>query len=216
MTQDKNQQEHPADPTQRAGTPEAERQTKLTQLPQRRSKLSTEEAALLRELFRAIFEAYHEQVWNDVRRRVPSDDAEDLVQDVFLALHTYILEHGFPDSIPAMLKAIIRGKLSNYRQANDRFPTSVELPSSTSEVRSAPNLERALDLRKLAQHIVSHLSPEHQEVVKKVVLNGLSHGEAAEVLGLTEGQLKARLVAARRAMLALAEALVPQSQRETA
>jgi predicted component of type VI protein secretion system len=43
---------------------EAERQTKLTQLTLRRSKLSTEEAALLRELFHDIFEAYHEQVWN--------------------------------------------------------------------------------------------------------------------------------------------------------
>ena len=96
------------------------------------------------------------------------------------------------------------------------MPPLVELPSSSSDVRSAPDLDRAIDLRELAQHIGSQLAPEHQEVVQKVILNGLSHGEAAEVLGLTEGQLKARLVAARRAMLALAEALVPQSQRETA
>ncbi|HZH98337.1 MAG TPA: hypothetical protein VEX38_05150 [Fimbriimonadaceae bacterium] len=38
MTRDQNQP--PADPGQRAGTPEAERQTKITQLPRRRSKLS--------------------------------------------------------------------------------------------------------------------------------------------------------------------------------
>ncbi len=49
MTRDQNQ--HPADPGQRAGASEAERQTKISQLPLRRSKLSTEEAALLRELF---------------------------------------------------------------------------------------------------------------------------------------------------------------------
>jgi DNA-directed RNA polymerase specialized sigma24 family protein len=152
-----------------------------------------------------------------VRRRVPSDDdAEELPQDVFLALHIYILEHGFPDSIPGMLNAIIRGKLSNYNQAKDRSPPSVELPSSSSEVRSAPDLDRAVDLRELAQHIGSQLSPEHQEVVQKVIQKGLSHGEAAEALGLTEGQLKARLAAARRAMLALAEALLPRIQRETA
>jgi hypothetical protein len=36
---------------------------------------------------------------------------------VFLALHTYILEHGFPDSLPGMLKAITKGKLSNDMQA---------------------------------------------------------------------------------------------------
>ena len=192
------------------------RDTSYAALHLRRSRLSTEEAALLRELFRAIFEAYHEQVWNDVRRRVPSDDAEDLVQDVFLALHTYILEHGFPDSLPGMLNAITKGKLSNYIQAKNRFPPSVELPSSGSEKRSAPDLDRAIDLRELAQHLRSQLSPEHQEVVQKVILNGLSHGEAAEAMGLTEGQLKGRVVAAKRAMLALAEPLLPRSQRETA
>jgi RNA polymerase sigma-70 factor (ECF subfamily) len=217
VTRDQNQHHHPADPGQRAGTSEAERQTKITQLTQRRSKLSTEEAALLRELFHDIFDEHHEQVWNYVRRRVSSDDdAEEIVQDVFLALHIYILEHGFPDSIPGMLKAIAKGKLSNYIQAKNRLPPSVELPSSGSEQRSAPDLDRAIDLRELAQHISSQLSPEHQEVVQKVILNGLSHGEAAEVMGLTEGQLKGRVVAAKRAMLALAEPLLPQSQRETA
>jgi RNA polymerase sigma-70 factor (ECF subfamily) len=215
VTTDQNQP--PADPGQRAGTSETERQNKITQLTRRRSKLSTEEAALLRELFPDILAAHHEQVWNHLRRRVPSsDDAEELYQDVFLALHTYILEHGFPDSIPRMLNAITKGKLSNYIQAKTRFPPSVALPSSSSEKASAPDLDRAIDLRELAQHIRSQLSPEHQEVVQKVILNGLSHGEAAEVMGLTEGQLKGRVVAAKRAMLALAEPLLPRSQRETA
>ena len=79
MTQDQNQHHHPADPTQRAGMSETERQTKLAQLSLRRSKLSPEEAALLRELFHDIFDAHHEQVWNHLRRRDPSrDDAEEL------------------------------------------------------------------------------------------------------------------------------------------
>ena len=95
-----------------------------------------------------------------MRRRVPShDDAEELSHDVFLALHTYILEHGFPDSLPSILNAIIRGKLSNYIQAKSRFSSSVELTSSGSEERSAPDLDRAIDLRELAQHIGSQLSP---------------------------------------------------------
>jgi len=53
-------------------------------------------------------------------------------------------------------------------------------------------------------------------VIEKVILKGLSHGEAAELLGLTEGQLKGRLTAAQRAMLALAKQLLPPSQRGTA
>jgi RNA polymerase sigma-70 factor (ECF subfamily) len=216
VTRDQNQP--PAAPVQPAGASEAERQTKLAQLTLRRSRLSTEEAALLRELFPDILAAHYEQVWDYLRRRVPSrDDAEELFQEVFLALHTFIVEHGFPDALPGMLNAITKGKLSNYIQAKNRIAPSVALPSSGSEKpRSALDLDRAIDLRELAQHIFSQLSPEHQEVVQVVILNGVSHGEAAEVLGLTEGQLKGRLVAAKRALLALAEPILPLSQRETA
>lgn len=197
MTRDENQP--PAAPGQSAGTTETERQT-------------------LREQFPDILTEHHDQVWDHLRRRVPSrDDAEELYQDVFLALYNYILEHGFPDNLPGMLNAIIKGKLSNYIQAKNRIPLSVALPSSSSEKpQSAPDLDRAIDLRELAQRIGSRLSPEHKEVVEKVILNGLSHSEAAEVLGLTEGQLKGRLVAAKRAMLELAETTLPVSQRETA
>ena len=216
MTQDQNQP--PADPGQPAGASEAERQTKLAQLALRRSRLSTEEAALLRELFPDILAAHYEQVWDYLRRRVPSrDDAEELFQEVFLTLHTFIVEHGFPDTLPGMLNAIAKGKLSNYIQAQNRIAPSVALPSSGSEKpRSALDLDRAIDLREFAQQIFSQLSPEHREVVQVVILNGVSHGEAAEVLGLTEGQLKGRLVAAKRALLALAEPILPLSQRETA
>ena len=44
-------------------------------------------------------------------------------------------------------------------------------------------------------------------------MNGLSHTEATEMLGLTEGQVTARVVAAKRAMRPLAERFVPPSQR---
>jgi hypothetical protein len=40
-----------------------------------------------------------------------------------------------------------------------------------------------------------------------------SHTAAAKELGLTEGSLKARLLAARRALYALSEPIVPPSQR---
>ena len=46
-----------------------------------------------------------------------------------------------------------------------------------------------------------------------VIVNGLTHTEAAAALGLPEGTLKSRLLAARDALNALLKAVLPPSQR---
>jgi DNA-directed RNA polymerase specialized sigma24 family protein len=43
-----------------------------------------------------------------------SKEAEDLVQETFFALHTHILEHGFPDNLPGMLRVLMERKLLNH------------------------------------------------------------------------------------------------------
>jgi RNA polymerase sigma-70 factor (ECF subfamily) len=200
---------------ERAGTLEAERREKLSRLVLCRSKLSPDEAALLHEVFPEIVAMHHDQVWNLLRRHgLDSHEAEDLLQEVFLTLHRYLLEKGFVDSLPAMLHAFTKGLVSNYARVRGRSPLSIGLPSSRSEKpRSQADVERALHFQQVAQQIFSQLSPEHQEVIDKVIVKGLTLTEAAAVLGMPEGTLKSRLMAAKRALLAAAEPLLPPSQR---
>lgn len=193
----------------------AERVKRLTELVLHSSKLSPDEAALLREVFPEIVAAHHDQVWNFLRKRgLDSHEAEDLLQEVFLTLHHYILDTGFVAPLPATLHTITQKKFSNHVHARQRSLISIGLPSSGSEKpMSQPDVERALHFQELAQRIFSQISPEHQEVIDKVILKGLTHTEAAEVLGIPEGTLKSRLIAAKRALLAAAEPLLPASQR---
>jgi RNA polymerase sigma-70 factor, ECF subfamily len=213
VTQDKSQGTREID--EHAGISEEERHERLTQLVLRRSKLSPDEAALLRKVFPTIIDAHHDQVKNLLRRRVLDDhEAEDLLQEVFLTLHTQLLENGFVDSLPAMLHTITEGKLLNYLRAQQRVPFSIGLPSSSSErPRSQLDVLQALHFQEVARRIFPQLSPEHREVLDKVVLKGHTHTEAAAMLGIAEGTLKSRLIAAKRALLALVEPLLPPSQR---
>ena len=194
---------------------EAERQEKLAQLVLCRSKLSADEALLLREVFPQILALHHEEVWNWLLRRgLSSHEAEDLLQEASLELYSHILEHGMPDKIAAMLQALAKTKFFNHLRAQRRAPESVALPSSGSEKpRSGPDAELTLALGELAWLLFEQLSPEHQSVVDAVMLNGLSQRDAAAMLGLPEGTVKSRLMAAKRELLKLAERLLPPSQR---
>jgi RNA polymerase sigma-70 factor (ECF subfamily) len=195
---------------------EAERHDRLTQLVLRRSKLSADEAALLRDVFDDIVAAHHDQVWNLLRRRgLDGPEADDLLQEVFLALHNNILEHGFSTNIPKWLHTVTERKAIDHVRAQNRAPFSIGLPSSGSEKPRSSQLdaERALHFQEIARRIFSQLSPEHQEVIDAVVLRGLTHTDAAAMLGIPEGTVKSRLIAAKRALLALAEPLLPPSQR---
>ena len=201
---------------ERAGTSEAERQERLSALRQKRSKLSPDEAALLHEVFPAITAAHRNLVSDLLRKQgVESHEVEDLRQEVFLTLHNEILENGFVDSLPERLRTLAWGKGSNHVRAQNRAPFTIGLPSSGSERPKSSQLdaEKALHFREVARRIFAQLSPEHQEVIDKVLLKGLSHTEAAAELGIPEGTLKSRLLAAKRALLALAEPLLPPSQR---
>jgi len=103
---------------ERAGTSEAERREKLSRLVLCRSKLSPEEAALLHEVFPEIVAMHHDQVWKLLRSRgLDSHEAEDLLQEVFLTLHRYLLEKGFVDSLPGMLHSFTKALPALHRPA---------------------------------------------------------------------------------------------------
>jgi RNA polymerase sigma-70 factor (ECF subfamily) len=199
----------------RSQATDKERREKLQRLSLCREKLSPEEAELLHEVFPDLFDAYCKPVWDYIRRRgLPSHDAEDLLQETFVLLHEHILDEGFPDSLIAMLISIADGKVVNYLRGKRRAPMSLGLPSSRSEKpTSGVDIDRALDLRGVAEQILPQLSPQHREVIEKLVLHGLSYRDAAEVLNIPEGTLRSRLIAAKRALAELAEPLLPPSQR---
>lgn len=215
MTQ--NESSEITDAGQLAGISEAELQERVTQLLQRRSKLTAEEAVLLRKVvFPKIVKDHSKKVSKFLKSwKLERSVKDDLYQETFLTLHTYILERGFPDNILGMLYSMAEGKVSNYKQVKDREPFSIRLLSSRSEPRrSAPDIDRAMDIRELTLRFLPQLSLKHQEVLDKIIVKGFTYIEAAAALGISERRVNTRLAGAKQALYKLAAPFFPASQRE--
>jgi RNA polymerase sigma factor (sigma-70 family) len=194
---------------------DAEDRQRLADLVLCRTTLTASEAALFREVFPEIFAAHYDAVWSALRKRGAREPAlDDLVQDVFFAFFSQVLEEGFPDSVPAKLRSLAAGRALNQARGANRDPVSLGVPSSSSEKpRSGPEVERTLDLHELARRLLPALLPEHRDVVHAVLLRELSHEEAAAELNLSRTTVTSRLMVAKRQLFAMADLFLPQSQR---
>lgn len=134
---------------------------------------------------------------------------KDLVQQTFLLMHQ-ARGHFLPGaSVSAWAFAIARNLLIDRRR---RMKPELPVPndeladvarSTTSEAAVAARLEATRALQILRQEL-DRLPPEQRELFELVHSGGLSHGEAAEALGLTANAVKLRM---HRMTVALREAL---------
>ena len=122
-------------------------------------------------------------------------DAEDVVQDVFIGLGRSLLRFDARGSLEGWIKRVTsRTALMRLRRQRSRNEVSLDagLPASTTTTRSSPadrlTLERAL--------------AELPEVLRAVFvlkeIEGYSHQEIGEMLGIRPGTSKIRLHRARK------------------
>lgn len=187
----------------------------LRPLRHRQSKLDASEAALLHRHYAHIVDAHYARVLARLRwQGLESSDAAELAQESFLSLYRAILEEGYPLDLTERVNAIVKGKTLNYLRGRRRRRESPGLPTSSKEKpRSSQDQERAIVRRDLRDRLLAVLGPELFDVLEAVFLFGLTHKEAAPLLGLTDGMLKARIDKAKRLMAEQASRLLPPSQR---
>ncbi|MBA8840872.1 sigma-70 family RNA polymerase sigma factor [Ochrobactrum sp. RH2CCR150] len=123
-------------------------------------------------------------------------DADDLVQEtLFKALRSQDKYVPF-GTLKSWLFTIMKNTFcSKIRRARREVPVQ-EWEGPTI----GPSQEWAMELQDVGRSIV-RLSQQHQDVIKLVILNGLSYEDAAIEAGCTIGTIKSRLNRARHQLL---------------
>ncbi|HWZ58460.1 MAG TPA: sigma-70 family RNA polymerase sigma factor [Gemmatimonadaceae bacterium] len=129
------------------------------------------------------------------------EDAEDLVQETFMTvlsqLHTY--ETGRPFA-PWMYRILINRGL-NARRSRSRRRMEAIPDDAAGPSRETPDVlaERA-DVRARFQASLASLPPRQRLVVQLIEIDGLSRGEVAKVLDLSEATVRWHVCEARRVL----------------
>jgi RNA polymerase sigma factor (sigma-70 family) len=130
----------------------------------------------------------------------PASEAEDVVQEVLLAVH---LKRGTWDParpIGPWLSTIVRNKLiDSLRRRGRHIDVPIDDVMATLEAdEQAGNLDR-LD----AEHMLERLKDPQRDIVRSISIEGAGIRETAERLKMTEGAVRVALHRALKSLAAL-------------
>jgi RNA polymerase sigma-70 factor (ECF subfamily) len=155
-------------------------------------------------------------VYNIARRIVPRrEDAEDLVQETYLAAFRAWQDHRRPRKVEPWLATIcLNLGRSGYRH-RARRPQEVswdEMASFQAEADPQAEALAALD-RSRVHKALWQISEEHRLAIALVDLGGFSTKEAARILGVPRGTILSRLHRGRKALAVILTDDAPDRER---
>lgn len=150
--------------------------------------------------FGAIYEAYVDDLWRNLRRLgVPGPELDDAVQETFLVVFRR-WDDRLPDRSPrAWLFGIARRIASRYRRGRGRrLRLLAEVAPTLRVARDAEGELTRRQAARLVQAFVDRLDDRKREVFVLAELEGFSRIEISDMLGVSPNTVGSRIRAARQ------------------
>jgi len=153
--------------------------------------------------FKAVYARYFDFVWASARRLgVPSSATDDVVQEIFIAIHGSLHTLQRPEALKSWVYSITRRTVSNHHRAvrarggkattvvdhqlESRQPTPFDVTQKNSELQLLANL-------------LAELEEPKREVFALVEIEEMTVPEVADALEIPVNTAYSRLRAARQA-----------------
>ena len=144
------------------------------------------DTAVFEEIYRKFGDRMKSIAWNHLGSR---SDAEDAVQETFLKVHRAAKTYSGEASFSTWLfRILINTCCDALRKRRRRIEETSFDDTPETAVRTAPNVDEAkrITLRKL----LGELNEQRRTVFTLFEIEGLSHAEIGQILGVTEANSK--------------------------
>jgi RNA polymerase sigma-70 factor (ECF subfamily) len=158
-----------------------------------------------------VWRELHDPLLGFITRRVPSADAEDVLQDVMLRIHRHEHELDHVERVTGWVYRITTNAITDYYRksvrrehpvASDQRPADHDTPSVAPD-EPATTDPRA-ELAGCLQPMIEHLPEKYRQAILLTEYQGMTQTAAAAVLGLSVSGAKTRT---QRARMQLKQAL---------
>ena len=150
--------------------------------------------------FDALVHAYMRQAFQLGFRVVGHrEDAEDLVQEAFLAAYQYLDSYDIERPFGPWLMRIVLNRGSNLRRSRARRETEPEVEAVSQAPSALDESERA-EARVVLTRAMAALSERQRMIVTLFDVDGMTSTEIGEMLDLSPGTVRWHLHEARRTL----------------
>lgn len=150
------------------------------------------------KVIRCIWDEFSGPLKRYIFKRVANaEDAEDILQEVFLKLHNNLKNLEDEKKIHAWIYTITRNTITDYYRKNSRLPELTELDENISENNSL-ELTASLEIAACLQGMINNLPEKYKEVILLFEFEKLTQKEISEKLGITVSAVKSRVQRGRK------------------
>lgn len=155
-----------------------------------------------REAFFTLYNRYLKRVYNRVRSRVPPDQAEDVTQEVFIAVMRSLNRFEMNSAFSTWLYTIVNRKIADFYRQYYRSSEKHSISLDDQNELSLAAEEQDMDEIVVVQQALESLPENYQEVILLRFADGLGF---ADIAAQTGKSLEATKSLYRRAIQALVE-----------
>jgi len=142
-----------------------------------------------------VWEEFHPKLKQFVLRRIPDEQSsEDVLQDVFLKIHTHIDTLHNEEKLQSWIYQIARNAIADYYREHRATLALSEMPVLTEEAGDDDVIKELIPSIKV---MVDSLPADYREALYLTEYQGLTQRELAERLGLSFSGAKSRVQRAR-------------------
>ena len=142
------------------------------------------------DVLKSLWEEMHERLLRFIVSRVNnSDDAQDILQIVFLKIHSGLESIRDTEKMESWVFQITRNCITDYFRQPGKVPLDEALPAYDTYKSDDLSSEIAL----YVHDIVSSLPEIYRRALELVDLQGMSQQDAANELGITLSGMKSRV-----------------------
>ncbi len=158
--------------------------------------------------FRQMFASHRDAVWVYCYRRLPRDDVQDAVAEVFLVAWRRIDKAPVGDESLLWLYGVARNVVRNFHRSSvrrQRLHVKVGAFRQVDDPTPEMQVIRRAEDRELLD-AVNRLKPMDQELLRLRTWEELSHADIASVVGMSARSVESRLARLRKRLGALLQA----------